>query len=69
MFFFNSICNSLVLGLEICPEEYVQLKEVVNKVQALGGPAFAKDLDDQDCAVLTDRLLATCKHVHTTAHA
>jgi hypothetical protein len=55
--------------LEILPEEYTELERVVEQLQGLGGPELAKDLNEEDHGILTQRLSSTCKHIHTAPHA
>ena len=45
--------------LEISTEEYNKLKEVVAKVDMLGGPRMAKELSEDDRKILTQRLEVT----------
>ena len=45
------------------------LKEIVAKVEALGGLHMAKGLSEDDRKTLTQRLEVTRHHIHTTPHA
>ena len=55
--------------LDVPDEEYEKIKEVVAKVQMLGGPEKAKELCDDDRGILTKRLADTRHHIHTAEHA